>query len=63
MVVPRVARYDTLGFVEELPSINIERWDHGCGAYMRDDGIQVRREVFMKGPLPYHNGNFLLYIL
>jgi len=41
VIVSRVARYDTLGFVEELPSINIERWDHGCGAYMKEDGAQV----------------------
>jgi len=36
-----VTRYDTLGFVEDLPSMNIERYHHGCGAYLREDGTQV----------------------
>jgi len=40
-VVGTVSRYDTLGFVEDLPSMNIERWTHGCGSYLRDDGSQV----------------------
>ena len=48
----RVARYDSLGFVEDLPSFNIERWDHGCGTYMIEDGTLVRSWILMKGVLP-----------
>jgi len=37
-----VSRYDSLGFVEDLPSLLSERVSHGCGAYYRDsDGEQV----------------------
>ena len=48
----RVARYDRLGFLEDLPAFNVERWDHGCGAYMKEDGTQVRSEVLKKELLP-----------
>jgi len=41
VVVSRVTRYDSLGFVEDLPSFNIERLDHGCGTYMIEDGALV----------------------
>ena len=50
----RVARYDGLGFVEDLPSFNIERWDHGCGTYMNEDGTQVRS---------WESGNFIINTL
>ena len=36
-----VTRYDLLGFVEDLPSLNNGRYAHGCGAYLREDGTQV----------------------
>jgi len=37
-----VSRYDTLGFVEDLPSLLDERVSHGCGVYIRGgDGVQV----------------------
>ena len=36
-----VSRYDTTGFVEDLPSLYAGRWDHGCGAYTGDTGEQV----------------------
>ena len=36
-----VSRYDTAGFVEDLPSLNEGRYDHGCGAYTGDTGEQV----------------------
>merc|ERR1719369_1453224 len=37
----RVSRYDQLGFLEDLPSLNFGKWNHGCGAYLREDGTQV----------------------
>jgi len=40
-VVSWATRYDTLGYVEDLPSLNIKRWAHGCGAYLREDGTEV----------------------
>merc|ERR1719430_3012103 len=36
-----VSRYSGFGFLEDLPSLNNGRYNHGCGAYMREDGIQV----------------------
>ena len=37
-----VSRYDTAGFVEDLPSLNEGRTGHhGCGAYTGDTGEQV----------------------
>ena len=36
-----VSRYDTAGFVEDLPALNEGRYDHGCGAYTGDTGEQV----------------------
>lgn len=36
-----VSRYGVLGFIEQLPSLNQGRRFHACGAYMREDGIQV----------------------
>ena len=38
----RVSRYDSLGFVEDLPSLIVGRYGHGCGSYMREDKTQVR---------------------
>jgi len=37
----KVTRYDMQGFVEELPSLLVGRYKHGCGAYLREDGSQV----------------------
>ena len=37
-----VSSYDLLGFVEDLPSLLVGRYGHGCGSYMRGDGTQVR---------------------
>ena len=43
-----VSRYDTLGFVEDLPSLLDERVSHGCGVYIRGgDGVQVGRVLIM----------------
>jgi len=40
--ITRVARYDQLGYVEDLPSLLVGRWHHGCGSYLREtDGTQV----------------------
>ena len=36
-----VSRYDTLGYLEELPSLINARWNHACGAYLREDNTQV----------------------
>ena len=33
-----VSRYGTLGFVEDLPSLLMGRYRHGCGSYLRDTG-------------------------
>ena len=43
-----VSRYDSLGFVEDLPSLLSERVSHGCGAYYRDsDGEQVSSVIII----------------
>ena len=36
-----VSRYDTAGYVEDLPSLNEGRWNHGCGVYSVSSGDQV----------------------
>jgi hypothetical protein len=36
-----VARYDVLGWVEDLPSLVVGRYDHCCGSFLRGDGAQV----------------------
>ena len=36
-----VSRYNTDGFVEDLPSLNEGRYYHGCGVYTVDSGDQV----------------------
>ena len=36
-----MSRYDTAGYVEDLPSLNEGRSDHGCGVYSVDSGDQV----------------------
>ena len=36
-----VSRYDSIGFFEDLSSLNEGRFSHGCGVYY-DDGEQVR---------------------
>merc|ERR1711892_133839 len=37
----RVSRYDSMGFVEDLPSLIVGRYGHGCGSCMREDKTQV----------------------
>ena len=37
----RVSRYDATGYDAELPGLNMGRWRHGCGAYLRQDGTKV----------------------
>ena len=38
-----VTRYNSHGFVEDLPSLIEGRYGgHGCGAYLRQDGSQVQ---------------------
>ena len=36
-----VSRYSSRGYVEDLPSLNVGRYEHGCGSYMNEDGKQV----------------------
>ena len=36
-----VSRYDTAGFVEDLPALNEGRMNHGCWVYTGDTGEQV----------------------
>jgi len=36
-----VSRYGLTGFIEDMPSMNVERKWHGCGSYFRKDGTQV----------------------
>ena len=36
-----VSRYGTGGHIEDLPSLNQGRINHGCGAYTDDSGEQV----------------------
>ena len=37
-----VSRYNIQGWVEDLPSLVVGRYDHGCASYLRDaDGTQV----------------------
>ena len=36
-----VSRYDTLGWLEDLPSMVRIRNNHGCGAYTDSQGNQV----------------------
>ena len=37
-----VSRYGVVGFIDDLPSLLVGRWGHGCGSYLRhDDGVQV----------------------
>ena len=37
----KVVRYNTEGFVEELPELNFGRYDHGCGGYNTESGARV----------------------
>ena len=36
-----VSRYGVLGWLEDLPSLVVGRWNHGCGSFFRADGTQV----------------------
>jgi hypothetical protein len=36
-----VSRYGVLGWVEDLPSLVVGRYYHGCGSFFRGDGTQV----------------------
>ena len=36
-----VSRYGSEGHIEDLPSLNQGRQNHGCGAYTDDNGEQV----------------------
>merc|ERR1712013_720181 len=42
-----VSRYDTAGFVEDLPALNEGRSGHGCGAYTGDTGEQDANGDYM----------------
>ena len=36
-----VSKYDMDGWVEDLPSLNVARKDHGCAYYRRDNNELV----------------------
>ena len=36
-----MTRYNTAGFIEDLPDLNQGRWGHGCGAYKTNNGDKV----------------------
>ena len=36
-----MTRYNTAGFIEDLPDLTQGRQDHGCGAYKTEDGDKV----------------------
>ena len=36
-----MTRYNTAGFIEDLPDLNQGRYWHGCGSYHTDDGDKV----------------------
>ena len=36
-----VTKYDKNGFMEDLPSLNTGRWDHGCGTYLDSNSQNV----------------------
>ena len=36
-----VSRYGVLGWVEDLPSLVVGRYGHGCGSFFRGDGTKV----------------------
>ena len=38
---PRVRRFGTQGWIEDLPDLIEERYPHGCGSYLRMDNTQV----------------------
>ena len=44
----KVTRYNTAGFIEDLPDLNQGRDSHGCGAYRRQDGAKVRDSLQTK---------------
>ena len=46
--IKAVTMYDDIGFLEELPSLNEGRWDHGCAAYLRDD--ESKSKVYYISP-------------
>merc|ERR1719481_659163 len=50
----KVTRYNTAGFIEDLPDLNQGRYQHGCGAYHTDDGDKV---FLVAGG--YYRGNYL----
>merc|ERR1719481_623990 len=50
----KVTRYNTAGFIEDLPDLNQGRYQHGGGAYHTDDGNKV---FLVAGG--YFRGNYL----
>ena len=39
----KVTVYNTEGWVEDLPSLNMERFDHGCGHFVNNENQMVRQ--------------------
>ena len=40
-IMTTVSRYGVLGWVEDLPSLVVGRYYHGCGSLLRGDRTQV----------------------
>jgi len=57
MVTGRVTAYNINGFVENLPNLNIGRFDHGCGHYINEDGNEV---YLVTGGRRNYNNHFIL---
>ena len=45
MTMRTVSRYSTAGHIEDLPSLNQGRENHGCGAYTDDSGELEPEEI------------------
>ena len=42
---PRVVEYDENGYVRDLPQLQFQRRNHGCGSYVNQDGTKVDIDI------------------
>jgi len=42
---PRVVEYNEEGYLRDLPQLQVQRRDHGCGYYVNQDGIKVDTDI------------------
>ena len=40
-VMGKATVYNHSGFVEDLPELNVKRWQHGCGHFVDENGQKV----------------------